>query len=356
MNATGSSASPTAVAIPACADSGGNHLNYASGTFSCGTSSSGSGTPGGSSGQLQYNNSGAFGGATLGSGLDLTGGVLSLVMVPNAQSGASYTVLSTDANKTVRMTNASATTVNLTAAATLGANFGFYLECDAACTIDPNASETVNGASTLVLAAHQKAEVSTDGTVWRAGILPALDPSNASNLASGTVPAARGGAGTVSGVMKANGSGTVSAATAGTDYLAPNSTIDCTVATCSNFPRVVTIGWVAGVDPSKAVVYTADAAATVLSIRGTVADAVGSAATVAVYKAPSGTVCGSGTNQATGTFDANGTAATNQTLTLAGGGANTLASGDRLCLVTTGGANWTGGTGNGGLTIKIQVP
>ena len=46
------------------------------------------------------------------------------------------------------------------------------------------------------------------------------------------------------------------------------------------------------------------------------------AATVQVNKAPSGTACSGGTNQATGTFNANGTAATNQTLTLAGSGAN----------------------------------
>jgi hypothetical protein len=54
-------------------------------------------------------------------------------------------------------------------------------------------------------------------------ILPALDGSllttlNASALSSGTVPSARGGAGTVSGILKANGSGTVSVATSGTDY------------------------------------------------------------------------------------------------------------------------------------------
>lgn len=45
-----------------------------------------------------------------------------------------------------------------------------------------------------------------------------LTTLNASSLSSGTVPSARGGAGTVSGIMKANGSGTVSAATSGTDY------------------------------------------------------------------------------------------------------------------------------------------
>lgn len=51
----------------------------------------------------------------------------------------------------------------------------------------------------------------------------AADLVNASNLTSGTVASAQGGAGTVSGIMKANGSGTVSAATAGTDYLSPPS-------------------------------------------------------------------------------------------------------------------------------------
>ncbi|HKU64437.1 MAG TPA: tail fiber domain-containing protein [Rhizomicrobium sp.] len=40
----------------------------------------------------------------------------------------------------------------------------------------------------------------------------------ASNLTSGTVPSARGGAGTVNGLLKANGSGTVSQAVSGSDY------------------------------------------------------------------------------------------------------------------------------------------
>lgn len=45
-----------------------------------------------------------------------------------------------------------------------------------------------------------------------------LTALNASNLASGTVAAARGGAGTTSGILKANGSGLVSQAVSGTDY------------------------------------------------------------------------------------------------------------------------------------------
>ena len=46
----------------------------------------------------------------------------------------------------------------------------------------------------------------------------ATNALNASNISSGTLAATRGGAGTVSGILKANGSGSVSAALSGTDY------------------------------------------------------------------------------------------------------------------------------------------
>src|SRR5262245_11081922 len=41
----------------------------------------------------------ACSGVTLGTGLGMTGATLNQTLVPNAQSGASYTILSTDANK-----------------------------------------------------------------------------------------------------------------------------------------------------------------------------------------------------------------------------------------------------------------
>ena len=49
-----------------------------------------------------------------------------------------------------------------------------------------------------------------------------LGTNNAGNLTAGVVAEARGGAGAVSGLLKANGSGLVSAAVAGTDYLLPS--------------------------------------------------------------------------------------------------------------------------------------
>lgn len=123
-------------------------------------------------------------------------------------------------------------------------------------------------------------------------------------------------------------------------------------------PYSATIGWVAGVNPTGALLLVAPAALTVTSIVGNVETATGTAATVSLFKAASGTACGSGTNQVSGagTFNANGTAATNQTLTPVGGAGNVLAAGDRLCITTTGTTAWTGGTGVGGITVNYTIP
>ena len=55
------------------------------------------------------------------------------------------------------------------------------------------------------------------------GLAAIATSGSADDLSAGTVAAARGGAGTVSGILKANGSGVVSAAAAGTDYVAPGA-------------------------------------------------------------------------------------------------------------------------------------
>jgi hypothetical protein len=378
MNATGSSAVPTAVAVPACADSGGHHLNYASGAWSCGTSSSGGiDLSAVTDGSIIYDDAGALNEVTLGSGLAMTSGTLALSEVVNTDSTTSRTIIAGDANETVRLTNAGSITVPLTAAATLGTGFGVYIECGGtSCTVDPDSSETIDGASTLVLAQHQKAWISSDGTGWRGAVAPYRDQSNAANMVSGTLAVARGGTGITSlGTGVATFLGTPSSANlasavtneTGSSLLVFNtspslvtpdlgvpSAVDLTNA--SNIPNVtLPIGWVAGVNPTLAVIFTASRAMTVTDIRGTVATATGGTSTVAVYKAPSGTACGSGTIQHSGTFNANGTAATNQTLTLVGGSGNNLAIGDRLCLVTTGTTEWTSGTGNGGITVTAKA-
>jgi len=110
------------------------------------------------------------------------------------------------------------------------------------------------------------------------------------------------------------------------------------------------IGWIAGVNPNTATMCVINQAATISAIIGDVETATGSAATVTVLKAPSGTACSGGTALHSGTFDANGTAATNQTLTVT---TSTLSAGDRLCITTTGTTAWTGGTGVGGITVFL---
>ena len=71
-----------------------------------------------------------------------------------------------------------------------------------------------------------------------------LTSLNGSAIASGTVPSAYGGAGSVSGILKANGSGVVSAAVAGTDYLTPTGTItrQYSVPTSGSTVTVVPVG------------------------------------------------------------------------------------------------------------------
>jgi hypothetical protein len=55
------------------------------------------------------------------------------------------------------------------------------------------------------------------------GLATVASSGSASDLGSGTLAAARGGAGTINGILKANGSGVVSLAAAGTDYQLPGN-------------------------------------------------------------------------------------------------------------------------------------
>jgi hypothetical protein len=216
--------------------------------------------------------------------------------------------------------------------------------------------------------------ITTTGTfafAWTgtSGGIPYFSSSSAlasSGALTANMPVIGGGAGVAPSVGTVSGNTTQFVTTTGTQTSGRCVKIDASgnhiadsgaCGTLTANTGFAAIGWPAAVNPDTNVIMTASTAITVTDIRGTVDTAVGAAATVAVYKAPSGTSCVGGTIQHSGTFNANGTAITNQTLSLVGGAGNILAAGDRLCLVTTGGTNWTAtGVGIGGVTVTYTVP
>lgn len=84
-----------------------------------------------------------------------------------------YTVVASD-NGTIINCTANTFTVSLTAAATLGSGFTCWVwntsgTSTHVITIDPNASETIDGASTLVLRRGEGCQIVCDGTNWQTG-------------------------------------------------------------------------------------------------------------------------------------------------------------------------------------------
>jgi len=87
---------------------------------------------------------------------------------------AAYTVVSGDLNAIINCSGATSFTVALTAAATLGAGFNCVIWNNTTTTamtvtIDPNASETIDGVATLVLRQGEGTQIVCDGTNWQTG-------------------------------------------------------------------------------------------------------------------------------------------------------------------------------------------
>jgi hypothetical protein len=82
------------------------------------------------------------------------------------KAAGSYTALAADDNDVWRATGA--VTVNLTAAATLGATWTLWLVADGgAITVDPNGAELINGASTMVVPDGNAVVIICTGTAFR---------------------------------------------------------------------------------------------------------------------------------------------------------------------------------------------
>lgn len=104
-----------------------------------------------------------------------------------------YTVIADDFGKVINCTS-STFTVSLTAAATLGAGFHCWIwntSAGGVITIDPNASETIDGVSTLILRIGEGVQVICDGTNWQTGSQKEIR-GYAENLGSSGRPTASG--------------------------------------------------------------------------------------------------------------------------------------------------------------------
>lgn len=95
-----------------------------------------------------------------------------------SSKSADYTALATDNNGDMVFT--AAATLSLTAAATLAANWHLSVKAtNGNVVIDPNSSETINGATTLILKTGQKAYIRCTGTAFLADVSgdPFANPS-----------------------------------------------------------------------------------------------------------------------------------------------------------------------------------
>lgn len=135
---------------------------------------------------IDNSSSTTMGCAAIGNGLALSSGTLSGTQAINAQTGTTYTVASTDAQKLVTFSNASAIAVTLPqATGSFAAGFAFTAQNLGAglVTITPTTS-TINGASTLTIPQNTGCSIVSDGTNYQIGACTAIRATNWLNAAS----------------------------------------------------------------------------------------------------------------------------------------------------------------------------
>lgn len=317
----------TAKSIADCDDSAGNHLNYDTTThaFSCGNSASG-------------------GGGATGFGVDGGGSAQAVTGTATISNGTRLVkVASGWATGTLTLPAISAVSSDTCIRVEDGGNF---VDATHTLTLKGGVSDGLNGG-----AANGTVGAFTTSGAFLIACVSAANNWNVGpgSIATSSAPSNQFANGvTINGLSYAQPAFTNISGTAAAAQLPAASTSTQGAAKLHNVP--VSLGWVATVNPTSAVIAVINQASTISAIIGAVETATGSAATVTVFKAPSGTACGSGTALHSGTFNANGTAATNQTLTVT---TSSVSAGDRLCVTTTGTTAWTGGTGIGTITVFL---
>lgn len=215
--------------------SGGNLGLDVNGNLVKATVSGGGGTPGGTSGQIQYNNAGAFGGVTLTAGtpnISLSGtanATISTTVPINAPTDGgthSYTVQASDLTKCVELAATFTTLVVPQATGSFGSGSSFCVITKSAITATSTTS-TVNGiagATGLKLGANAAHSFASDGTNWQVAIgVPTPTTQDGSTFLKND-----GTYGTPA------GSGTLTTVTDGTTSVANGTTITFSGATVSN--------------------------------------------------------------------------------------------------------------------------
>lgn len=139
------------------------------------------------------------------------------VVVTSVQTGANYAFVTGDQAKLVYLNNAANQVPTLPQAGTTGFAANWFVQaCNIGAgtqTITPTTS-TIGGAASYVLPAASAADpacvaIVSDGTNY---VIAPDFTKDVSRFTAGVLAAARGGAGTVNGALKGNGSGTVSQA------------------------------------------------------------------------------------------------------------------------------------------------
>lgn len=366
-NATGATAAPTPIALPAGCTAG---ITYASGALSCVTSSGGasptiSDTYGHSfttPSQL------AFASGTVVSGVN--GGVVTASqtsVVGRDLSGADATIASTDANTTVPVGPHTYTVPN-TATTGFGNGFSFCADnqSSGAATFNVTTSQFVmpgGNVGTFVLQPGDQFCPQSDGTNYR------TNPTfNYINLTTG-LPVIGGGSNAGLALGSKSGNTTQFTTSTGTKVAnnlvkwdASGNAVDSGISgTGTGISGAVTaLSWVAGINPDKVPFFTVPSnftTMTVTGISGRVVVPNGSAATIMIRKIAGGAgPCSSGTAMTTASFDTNGTQYSITNFTLTGSGAPTMNPGESLCADVTNGANMVSGSSIGDLTVAYTVP